>query len=140
MPESRKLAAYTLPLAAFLALLALNGALKKIDSLFWLSSAEYWLYPTQTILCGGLLIWFRCKYDFDRLCRPFFAGSIAVVVFLIWISPQAFFGFPARTLGFNPDIFARQPLAYWLTIIFRFLRLVIVVPFIEEIFWRGAQL
>ncbi|PYL37989.1 MAG: hypothetical protein DMF34_08410 [Verrucomicrobia bacterium] len=43
MPERRKLAAYTLPLAAFLALLALNGALKKIDNLFWLSSAEYGL-------------------------------------------------------------------------------------------------
>ena len=43
MPERRKLAAYTLPLAAFLALLAVNGALKKIDNLFWLSSAEYGL-------------------------------------------------------------------------------------------------
>jgi CAAX prenyl protease-like protein len=140
MPEKRKLAAYTLPFAAFLALLALNGALKKIDNLFWLSSAEYWLYPTQAILCGGLLIWFRHKYDFDRLRRPFFAGFIAVVVFLVWISPQAFLGFSARTLGFNPDIFARQPLLYWLTTIFRFLRLVVVVPFVEEIFWRGFLL
>ncbi len=43
MPERRKLAAYKLPFAAFLALLALNGALKKIDNLFWLSSAEYGL-------------------------------------------------------------------------------------------------
>jgi hypothetical protein len=43
MPERRKLAAYTLPFAVFLALLALNGALKKIDNLFWLSSAEYGL-------------------------------------------------------------------------------------------------
>jgi len=43
MPERRELAAYTLPLAAFLALLAVNGALKKIDNLFWLSSAEYGL-------------------------------------------------------------------------------------------------
>src|SRR6266478_3064928 len=87
MPKRRKLAAYTLPLATFLALLALNGALKKIDNLLWLSSAEYWLYPTQAILCGGLLIWFRRKYDFDRLRRPFLAGFIAAVVFLVWISP-----------------------------------------------------
>src|SRR6266487_2163005 len=140
MPERRKLAAFTLPLAAFLALLALNGALKKIDNLFWLSSAEYWLYPTQTILCGALLIWFRRQYDFDRLCRPFFAGFVAIVVFLVWISPQAFLGFSARTLGFNPDIFAGQSLPYRLTIIFRFLRLVVVVPFIDEIFWRGFLL
>src|SRR6266581_142212 len=109
MPGGRKLAAYTLPLAAFLALLALNGALEKIDNLFWLSSAEYWLYPTQAILCGGLLIWFRHEYDFDRLRRPFFAGFVAVVVFLVWISPQAFLGFSARTSGFNFDIYNHFP-------------------------------
>ena len=140
MPERRKLAAYTLPFAAFLALLALNSALKKIDNLSWLSSAEYWIYPTQAILCGGLLIWFHRQYDFDRLRRPFFAGFVALVVFLIWISPQAFLGFLPRTSGFNLDIFARQPLLYWFTVIFRFLRLVVVVPFIEEIFWRGFLL
>jgi len=66
MPEKRKLAAYVLPMVAFVASLALDSALKKIDKLFWLSSAEYWIYPAQTILCGGLLIWFRREYDFKR--------------------------------------------------------------------------
>src|SRR6266487_3727436 len=140
MPDGRKLAAYTLPLAVFLALLAVNGVLKKIDNFFWLSSAEYWLYPVQAILCGGLLIWFRRQYDFDRLRHPLLAGFAAVIVFLVWISPQAFLGFSARTMGFNPDVFVRQPPLYWFTIIFRFLRLIVVVPFIEEIFWRGFLL
>ncbi|HJX24735.1 MAG TPA: hypothetical protein VJ252_01155, partial [Chthoniobacterales bacterium] len=59
MPNRRKLAAYALPMLLFVALLALNSLLKKIDHRFWLSSAEYWIYPLQTILCGGLVFWFR---------------------------------------------------------------------------------
>src|SRR4030095_15441335 len=33
-----------------------------------------------------------------------------------------------------------QPVLYWVTVVFRFLRLVVVVPFVEEIFWRGFLL
>jgi CAAX protease family protein len=141
MSNRRKLVAYTAPLLAFVALLALNTALKKIDRSIWLSSAEYWIYPVQTILCGGLLIWFRREYEFRRLRHVAFALLIGIIVFLIWISPQAFFGFAPRTIGFNPvGIFDNQSVFYWPTIILRFLRLVIVVPFVEEIFWRGFLL
>src|SRR5467141_2922911 len=118
MPDRGKLPAYTLPMLLFVALLGLNSLLKKIDNRFWLSSAEYWIYPAQTI----------------------FAVSIAVTVFLLWISPQAFFGFAARTAGFNPDILSANPTLYWMTVVLRFVRLVAVVPFVEEIFWRGFLL
>jgi len=138
MSNWRKLVAYTAPLLAFVALLGLNTALKKIDRSIWLSSAEHWIYPTQTILCGGLLIWFRREYEFHRLRHVAFALLIGIIVFLLWISPQTFFGFAPRTIGFNPaSIFGDQSPLYWPTIILRFLRLVIVVPFVEEIFWRG---
>ena len=62
------------------------------------------------------------------------------MVFLLWIAPQQFLGFAPRRIGFDPGIFAGQPAAYWTTIVFRFLRLVVVVPFVEEIFWRGFLL
>ena len=140
MPEKRKLAAYMLPILAFAVLLGLNSALKKIGDHFWLSSAEYWIYPAQMLLCGGLLIWFWREYHFGRLGQITFAVLIGAAVFLIWISPQQFFGLSARVAGFNPDIFASRPTIYWITIVLRFLRLVVVVPFIEEIFWRGFLL
>ena len=140
MPNRRKLIAYTLPMLLFVALLGLSSLLKNIDNRFWLSSAEYWIYPTQTILCGGLLLWFRREYSFQRLTQPIFVVAIAVVVFLLWISPQAFFGFAAREAGFNPAIFSADPLLYWTEIVLRFVRLVVVVPFMEEIFWRGFLL
>src|SRR5207253_4228101 len=109
MPDRGKFAAYTLPMLLFVALLGLNSLLKKIDNRFWLSSAEYWIYPAQAILCGGLLLWFRRQYHFHRLTRLIFVVSIAVAVFLLWVSPQAFFGFAARTAGFNPDILSANP-------------------------------
>lgn len=125
---------------SFVALLALNVSFKKIDNGFWLSSAEYWIYPLQTILCGGLILWFCCEYQWHRLARVGFAAAVALVVFLIWISPQALFRLTPRLIGFNPEVFASQAAIYWFTIAFRFLRLVIVVPLIEEIFWRGFLL
>jgi hypothetical protein len=140
MPNRRKLAAYALPMLSFIALLALNGLLKKIDNRFWLSSAEYWIYPLQTILCGGLVFWFRREYQWHRLSRAGFAIAVAVFVFVLWISPQAFLGFSPRTEGFDPGVFGSQSALYWSTVAFRFLRLVVVVPLIEEIFWRGFLL
>jgi CAAX prenyl protease-like protein len=140
MPNRRKLIAYVVPMATFVILLSLTSALKKIDNRFWLSSCEYWMYPVQTILCGGLLVGFRRQYDFQRLARLIFSIAVGIAVFLLWISPQQFFGFAPRVLGFNPDVFANQSLPYWATVAFRFLRLVVVVPFVEEIFWRGFLL
>jgi len=124
----------------FGALLGLNSLLKKIGSAPWLNSAEYWIYPAQTILCGGLLLWFRREYNFHRLRRPLFSVATAIFVFLLWISPQAFFGFESRTAGFNPDTFSASSAQYWTAVVLRFGRLVAVVPFMEEIFWRGFLL
>lgn len=134
------LPAYVLPMAAFLLLLAATGVAKKIGGSFWLASAEYWIYPLQTLLCGALLVWYRRDYAALAPRRVWFALAVALVVFALWISPQAFFGAPARTVGFNPETFSASPAAYWTTVVFRFLRLVIVVPLIEEIFWRGFLL
>lgn len=43
-----------------------------------------------------------------------------------------------RTDGFNPVLITQnQAFWYWFIVVLRFLRLVIVVPLVEEIFWRG---
>jgi CAAX prenyl protease-like protein len=140
VPGNQKLLAYTLPMALFLGLLAIDSALKKIGGAFWLSSPKYWIYHTQSVLCAGLLLWFRRDYELGRFRRPVFVVATGVLVFVLWISPQLFFNFAPRTIGFNPNLFATQPTFYWLTVSLRFLRLVIVVPFVEEIFWRGFLL
>jgi CAAX prenyl protease-like protein len=141
MPNRRKIAVYTAPMALFIALLALNSLLEKIDHTPWFSASKYWLYPLQTVLCGSLVLWFRREYDWSSPRRTGFAVLVAVIVFLAWISPQTFFGFAPRTVGFDPlSYFGNEAFLYWATIIFRFVRLVVVVPLIEEIFWRGFLL
>jgi CAAX prenyl protease-like protein len=124
----------------FLALLAFSQLLNGSGQSFVLRHAEFWIYPTQTILCGALLLWFRSCYEFHGLKSIGFTLLIAFVVFAIWIAPQQFFNFPSRNVGFDPDILASNNTAYWLSVIFRFFRLVVVVPVMEEIFWRAFLL
>ncbi|MEY2519818.1 MAG: protease family protein [Verrucomicrobiota bacterium] len=139
-PDRKKLAAFTLPMGVFLFLLALVSALRKVGGSFWLGSPEYWIYPAQTIICGGLLLWSRKEFEFRAPSRILFTLGIGLLVFLLWVAPQQFLGFAPRRIGFDPGIFAGQPAAYWTTIVFRFVRLVVVVPVVEEIFWRGFLL
>lgn len=136
----RKLLAYTLPMVTFLAGLALVALLKSGGGSSRSASPEYWVSPVQTLACAAVLFLFRRDYQFDGLTGVALVVSVAVCVFVLWILPQAFFGFAPRENGFNPDIFAAEPAIYWPTVLLRFLRLVIVVPFVEEIFWRGFVL
>jgi uncharacterized protein len=136
----RSLVAHVLPLAVFLAFLAVGQWLPNFGETFGLKHAEFWVYPVQTICCGALLVWFRRFYDFDRIRHVGFTLLLAGIVFLIWIFPQQFLGFAPRTLGFDPTLVSSDSTNYWFTVAFRFLRLVIVVPFVEEIFWRAFLL
>ena len=136
----RKLVAFTLPMAVFLLLLALSGLLPNVGGASWLRSPEYWIYPAQTIFCGALLLWFWREYELRAPRQIVLTIAVAIAVFAFWIAPQEFLGFAPRLDGFNPEVFSGQSAAYWTTIVFRFLRLVVVVPLVEEVFWRGFAL
>jgi CAAX protease family protein len=136
----RKLIAFTLPMAAFVVLLGVTGAGNWPESVSWFSYPAYWTYPAQTLICGAIVVWFWRDYEFRAASKVWSAALIGVVVFAVWIAPQQFLGFEPRLIGFDPDLFAPQPALYWTTVVFRFVRLVIVVPLLEEIFWRGFLL
>ena len=87
-----------------------------------------------------MLGWFWLDDEWHRASGFWFALGVAILVFLLWISPQAFLGFSPRAAGFNPEVWVIGSGAYWATVLFRFLRLVVVVPLVEEIFWRGFLL
>jgi CAAX prenyl protease-like protein len=135
--------AFVVPFLVFMALL---GAMQVAASAFkesphiLLSSPQYWIFPVQTLLCGVLVWRYWPQYGFARPRGMAFTAIIAVVVLLAWIAPQAFFGAKARLEGFDPHVFQSDPTLYWLNLSLRFVRLVIVVPFVEEIFWRGFLL
>src|SRR3954465_7615994 len=138
--DLRKLIAFILPMGAFLVLLGLTGSGNRPETGSWFAYPAYWTYPAQTVICGALVLWFWRDYELRPPRGIWFALLVGVVVFAIWIAPQQFLGFAPRATGFDPEVFAAQPSLYWSTVIFRFLRLVVVVPLVEEIFWRGFLL
>ena len=103
----------------------------------WLRNPEYWIYPLQTALCAAALIFYWRQYDFGKRGGSVLALAAGVVVLGIWIAPQAVLGAGARVDGFDPSVFGEGSALYWMTVTARFARLVIIVPLVEEIFWRG---
>lgn len=135
--------AYVAPFGIFLGLLALRSLVERFaqgHGPLWLASPEYWIYPAQTILCGAAVWWYWPHYGLRVPRGVLFTLGLGVLVFVIWVSPQMLFGFAPRNEGFDPEVFAESPSLYWANLGMRFIRLVIVVPFVEEIFWRGFML
>ncbi len=139
-PNNRKVLAHALPMIVFILFIGLSSALRQASGPLWQTAPELWVYPLQTLLCAALLIFFRREYRFHQLRRPLFVLALALFVFFLWIAPQQFFHFTARRDGFNPDKLVAEPTLYWATLSARFLRLVIVAPLVEEIFWRAFLL
>ncbi len=134
------LAAYVVPFAIFLGGLAAAQLIAKFfggSGHLLLARPEYWVYPLQTLACGAALVFYWRRYDFG-VGGGWIAACVAGLLALaLWICPQLVFGAPPRTDGFDPTVFADNPLLYWLTVSARFARLVVIVPLVEEIFWRG---
>jgi hypothetical protein len=136
----RKLIAFTLPMAVFIVLVGLTSAGNRLEATSWFAYPAYWTYPAQTLICGALVFWFWRDYELRAPHKVWFAVVIGVVVFVLWIAPQQFLGFAARVVGFDPEIMGKGSAPYWITVLLRFIRLVVVVPLVEEIFWRGFLL
>jgi CAAX prenyl protease-like protein len=71
--------------------------------------------------------------------RPIFTVLVGLLVLALWIAPQQWLGVERRVDGFDPGFFG-EGAAWWANVIVRFVRLTIVVPLVEEIFWRGFLL
>ena len=137
--KNPSLRAHCIPFAVFLLMLGLVDLLAKQGIL----RSQYWVHPLQTVACGTLVVLFWRRY---RLALPrglFFTVSVALLVLAIWVSPQEIFGVASRygdASSFDPTTFPPGSPAYWGRLGLRFLRIAIVVPFVEEIFWRGFLL
>ncbi len=142
--DRRALWAYVLPFAVFMGGLALVSAVQAFapekGAPLWLSDPMYWAYPLQTIVCGALLLWFWTTYEWGAKWHVVTAILAGLVVLAVWIAPQWLLGADPRMEGFNPETFEGSPVMWWSTVALRFLRLVVVVPLLEEIFWRGFLL
>ena len=107
---------------------------------FFFSKPRYWIFPLQTVVCGALVVFFWRGYEFKRPRGGVFSLLIALLVLGLWVAPQELLGYPPRLNGFDPTVFTPGSPLYWGSLGMRFLRLAVVVPFVEEIFWRGFLL
>lgn len=142
MKFTRPTVAYTLPFVLFMAGLAAVSVAKSlgIGSFAGIRlDPMYWIYPIQTAVCAGAVLCFARDYDFTGTTplKLLIGGLIGLLVCGLWVAPQELFHQAARTEGFDPGVV--PGLTPWM-LAARFTRLVIVVPLVEEIFWRGFLL
>ena len=135
--------AYFAPFLAFFVVSGLGLLVQKLFdgmALWVVSEPQYWVFPLQTVVCSIFLARYWRWYQLAPPRGLAVAIGIGVLALLLWIAPQQWLGRPPRLEGFNPYLFGKDNWQAWLNLGFRFVRLVIVVPLIEEIFWRGFLL
>ena len=145
-------AAWAGPLILFMGIMFLGGQFKveTAGAPWWRLHPEQWAYPLQVLLCGAWLLAFRPHYHLG----PLRAGHAVLAVaaglggIAIWLLPGWLFarglvpeirwlGCTARLEGFDPSLWDGQPALWWTVVLLRFVRMTLIVPFVEELFWRG---
>jgi hypothetical protein len=136
---------YILPFGVFIGLTALAG---------YLPAGNVWVYPFKTVLTGLLLIGFWRSYPeihpnpqnesattrTKGFASLLLALIVGLVVFVIWILPDRL-GWQYPLIGesseFDPD--KQFQSARWLVVWigFRLFGSAVVVPVMEELFWRS---
>lgn len=127
------------PFALFMVLLALRGA-APADGAWGIDPR--WIYGLTVLAVGGLLAW--CWRDYGELAwqtRPglgevALAVVVGVLVFAVWIQLDA----PWMRLGEPTASFVpldAQGRIDWPLVIVRWIGAALVVPVMEELFWRS---
>jgi hypothetical protein len=128
-----------LPFVAFMLLLALRGMAPGDDR--WGFDTR-WLYAANLVVVGGMLgLWWREYGELARQNLPaarevLLAVVVGLVVFLLWIrldAPWMQIGEP--TASFVPV--DAQGQLMWPLIAVRWLGATLLVPVMEELFWRS---
>jgi uncharacterized protein len=102
----------------------------------------YLLYPLKALVVGCVLLLFRSRFPEIRLrdlanpLQTAVSTTVALVVFILWVNMAWSFGTQGTLQGFNPNLFNDGPARIGI-IAFRLAGAVLVVPFMEEIFWRS---
>ena len=120
------------PFLIFLGFLALQP---------YLAPLGVWEYPLRVALLAGVIWYFSRDVLSFRLVAPLTSVALGLVVFAIWIGPDVLIPgyrqnpiFAKLASGGAPDPnLISSPLAQF----FRTARAVVIVPIVEELFWRA---
>ena len=122
---------YVAPFAAFLLFLAVKSYIP-------------YEYPVRVIVVGGLLLILSRRVISLRAARPLLSILAGVLVFAIWIGPDVLWPAYRQHWLFNNAVIgsARSSLhpdaaGDPVFLFFRIMGTALLVPIIEELFWRG---
>lgn len=126
---------YVLPFIVFLAFLGVTPQLQFLGT---------WEYATRVVILSAVL-WFFSRHVISFSVSSFLPTvTVGVAVFVLWIAPDALFpGYRDHwlfqnavtgTLSSSMDVEHRGDAG---VLIFRGIRAIVLVPIIEELFWRA---
>ena len=127
------------PFAVFMVLLALRGVIPDDGS--W-GIDPRWVYGLTVVVVGGLLAWFWREYGelvaqtLPTLSEATLAVAVGVVVFVLWIALDAPWMRLAEPSAAFVPVDAQGGLV-WPLIAVRWLGASLLVPLMEELFWRS---
>jgi CAAX prenyl protease-like protein len=122
---------YIVPFSTFLLLTAVAS---------WNPINLLWLYPIKTILVGMMLLWFRSSYTEIKLRFSMLAVVTGLFVFVIWIIPEGCYPLFSKPKSISPYDLGNSQIVAIIWISFRLLGAALVVPIMEELFWRSFLL
>ena len=146
--KSRPWVPYVIPMAIYMAFLLVQSQ--------W-PEGLVWLYPVKTVAVAAALFGFRKKYEELRVPRSSAAAvgvrgnvlisytlavAVGLMTIVFWIGADPFYPGMTRLTGGKPSVpfdpMTIEPEAWRYAFIgFRVFGAVVVVAFMEEIFWRG---
>jgi len=133
------------PFALFMAFIALEQALSNpnIKDLFHFSdSAILCLYPIKALSTGLLILIFRRSYtelrwqDLGKLPITLLSLAVGIIVFILWIQMDWPWATIGTSGGYNPTLVSGNFTSY-LLIVSRIVGAALIVPIMEELFWRS---
>ncbi len=98
-------------------------------------------YPVKTVAVALLLYHFRATFRHEvKPVMDWTAVLAGVLVFLLWTGMEGMYPLLGEPAGFNPFDLSGSHAAALVLIFFRMCGAVLVVPVMEEIFWRSFAL
>lgn len=134
-----------IPFAVFMAFIGLDEVIRFLAGhglIILEETTLYYLYPVKILVVAYLLYRYRSEYrelsfkDLSTIPTTLVVSCVGVLVFLLWIRMDWTLGAAATPSGFNPTLLSDRTVQIVMTL-FRVGGAVLVVPLMEELFWRS---
>ncbi|MCF6179332.1 MAG: CAAX prenyl protease-related protein [Geopsychrobacter sp.] len=136
------------PFAVYLGFIGIVAGLRTLDQTGWVDISTrtlQMLYPLKLVFVTGLLIFFWrdysevCFHDLRHLGKSGLSILLGLAVFFLWINMDWLMPGQQPPTGFDPDQFS-SGLGRQAIVISRVAGAALMVPVMEELFWRSFLL